>query len=251
MKLLRRESRTANSRFAKAGVSCFYESVLLNLSFVHQMNFSAKNPRLRKAANRCLQVFGIYPAIMKQIFGILFLLFIVACNDRTQKTDTIRIDTTSKLTSAIKSNNSPTVSNPYGFDKSYKISKEHTPFMVTGYFNLDNVLDTAILIRQKSTNKDALFIKHGGTDQFFLIKNGKDIEAEFDNFNWVGQFEVIQKGAKIWDNVIDGEIVGADQVPESKKITLKTEAIFIHEDEGGGGGIIYFKNNKYVWMQQD
>ncbi|ADQ15933.1 hypothetical protein Lbys_0137 [Leadbetterella byssophila DSM 17132] len=44
---------TANSRFAKAGVSCFYESEVLNSSFVHLMKFSAKNPRLRKAANRC------------------------------------------------------------------------------------------------------------------------------------------------------------------------------------------------------
>jgi hypothetical protein len=41
-----------NSRFAKAGVSCFYESEVLNSSFVHLMKFSAENPRLRKAANR-------------------------------------------------------------------------------------------------------------------------------------------------------------------------------------------------------
>jgi hypothetical protein len=39
-----------NSRFAKAGVLCFYESEVLNSSFVHLMKFSAENPRLRKAA---------------------------------------------------------------------------------------------------------------------------------------------------------------------------------------------------------
>ena len=42
----------ANSRFAKAGVSCFYDSEVLNSSFVFLMKFSAKNPRLRKAAKR-------------------------------------------------------------------------------------------------------------------------------------------------------------------------------------------------------
>ena len=47
-----KESRTANSRFAKAGVSCFYDSEVLNSSFVHLMKFSAENPRLRKAAKR-------------------------------------------------------------------------------------------------------------------------------------------------------------------------------------------------------
>jgi hypothetical protein len=37
----------ANIIFAKAGVSCFYESEVLNSSFVHLMKFCAKNPRLR------------------------------------------------------------------------------------------------------------------------------------------------------------------------------------------------------------
>ncbi len=50
------ESRPHNSRFAKAGVSCFYESEVLSPSFVHLMKFSAENPRLRKAANRYRQV---------------------------------------------------------------------------------------------------------------------------------------------------------------------------------------------------
>jgi hypothetical protein len=41
-----------NSRFAKAGGWCFYDSEVLNSSFLHQMKFSAENPRLRKAAKR-------------------------------------------------------------------------------------------------------------------------------------------------------------------------------------------------------
>jgi hypothetical protein len=45
-------STVHNSRFAKAGVSCFYDSEVLYSSFVHLMKFSAKNPRLRKAAKR-------------------------------------------------------------------------------------------------------------------------------------------------------------------------------------------------------
>ena len=41
-----------HSRFAKAGVSCFYDSEVLNSSFVHLMKFSAENPRLRQATER-------------------------------------------------------------------------------------------------------------------------------------------------------------------------------------------------------
>jgi|1048.fasta_scaffold52950_2 hypothetical protein len=50
-----REHRTHNSRFAKAGVKCFYDSEVLNSSFVHLMKFSAEKPRLRKAANRYMR----------------------------------------------------------------------------------------------------------------------------------------------------------------------------------------------------
>ena len=53
--MLIKESRTANSRFAKAGLSCFYDSKVLNSSIVHLMKFSAENPRLRKAAKRYRQ----------------------------------------------------------------------------------------------------------------------------------------------------------------------------------------------------
>jgi len=48
----RQNTAAYNSRFAKAGGSCFYDSEVLNSSFVLLMKFSAKNPRLRKAAKR-------------------------------------------------------------------------------------------------------------------------------------------------------------------------------------------------------
>ena len=52
MLLTKEVSRNANSRFAKAGVLCFYESEVLNSSFVHPMKFGAKNPRLRQYPKR-------------------------------------------------------------------------------------------------------------------------------------------------------------------------------------------------------
>jgi hypothetical protein len=51
-KLIHKKSPAGNSHFAKAGVSCFYDSEVLNSSFVHLIKFSAENPRLRKAAKR-------------------------------------------------------------------------------------------------------------------------------------------------------------------------------------------------------
>ena len=188
---------------------------------------------------------------MRHIFGLLSLFSIVACGDGTQTSNTTTVDTAAKVTNTTKNESPYIVSNSYDFDTAYQVSKEHQPFMVTGYFNPDKILDTAILVRHKSTGKDALFIKHGGTNKSFLLKSGKDVGADFDDFHWVGQSEVVKKGRKVWNNVVDGEIIGEDQVPDNKKIALENDGIFIHEDEGGGGGIIYFKEGKYVWVQQD
>jgi hypothetical protein len=49
------KTTTANSRFAKAGVWCFYDSKVLNSSFVHLIKISAENPRLRQAQKRYQQ----------------------------------------------------------------------------------------------------------------------------------------------------------------------------------------------------
>jgi len=188
---------------------------------------------------------------MREFFGLFLLLSIVACNDRAQTANASTVDTISKETNTIKREPSHVFSNSYGFDTAYETSKEHAPFVLTGYFNPDNVLDTAVLIRYKLSGKDALFIKHGGIDKTFLLKTGNDVGTDFNDFSWVGQFKVIKKGTTIFNNVIDGEIVGSDQVPDSNKITLQTDAILVHEDEGGGGGIIYFNNGHYTWVQQD
>jgi len=57
---MKKESRMHNSRFAKAGVLYFYESEVLNSSFVHLMKFSVENPCLRKARTDGFFVFNIY-----------------------------------------------------------------------------------------------------------------------------------------------------------------------------------------------
>jgi hypothetical protein len=188
---------------------------------------------------------------MRQIFGLLLLFSIVACGDRTQTIKTTTVNTAPRLTDTIKQQTLLAVNDQYGFDSTYELSKEHQPFLVTGHFNADFILDTAIIVRHKSTGKDALFIKHGGNNKSFLLTNGKDVGTDFGDFNWVGQFEVVKKGTKVWDNVIDGEIVGEEQVPDNRKITLPTDGIFVHVDEASGGGIIYYKNGKHVWVQQD
>jgi len=47
-----KRATSANSSLAKWRVTCFYDSFVLNQSAVLRLNFCAKNPPLRQAANR-------------------------------------------------------------------------------------------------------------------------------------------------------------------------------------------------------
>ncbi|WP_276979025.1 hypothetical protein [Flavobacterium filum] len=73
------EQRLANTGFAKAGISCFYDSEELNSSFVHLIKYSAEKPHLRKARNRSAAIWRYIgrrsekSVCKKTIFTINFL----------------------------------------------------------------------------------------------------------------------------------------------------------------------------------
>lgn len=82
---------------------------------------------------------------------------------------------------------------------------------------------------------------------------GNDILKQgFDNLDWVGVLEKAPKGATYYNNVNDdGEIITEEEVKEKDKIKLPQDGIFIHQAEACGGGIIYLKNGKFGWIQQE
>ena len=82
---------------------------------------------------------------------------------------------------------------------------------------------------------------------------GKEIAGQgFDDIDWVGIFEVAPKNEIYYNNVNDdGEIIMEDEVKETDKIRLPNDGIFIHQSESCGGGVIYLKNGKFEWIQQE
>jgi hypothetical protein len=132
-------------------------------------------------------------------------------------------------------------------------SDNHTPGLAlstAGDFNGDGAADTASL-HTSSTSQKYLEIKHGGKGSTIVFSDGKVLGTDFGNFNWVEEMNTIPKGTVIFPNVIDDEIVSEEQVPAGLKTKLKTDAIFLHVSEASGGGIVHWKNGKYVWVQQD
>jgi hypothetical protein len=81
---------------------------------------------------------------------------------------------------------------------------------------------------------------------------GKEVLGQgFDDISWVGIFEKAPQGEIYWNNVIDGEIISDEEMKESDKINLLNDGIFIHQAESCGGGVIYLKDGKFEWIQQE
>ena len=117
-------------------------------------------------------------------------------------------------------------------------------------FNGDDKQDIAILINHKITKEEGLLILNNEGTNYYLFGAGKAINGMTD-LNWIGIFETIDKGTVIAPPIVDeetGDIIG---INKNEAFRLKTNAIHLHVDEGGGGGIVYWKNDKYYWMHQE
>ena len=60
----------------------------------------------------------------------------------------------------------------------------------------------------------------------------------------------VGKGTPLWSNYED-EFREFKSVPKNEIVKLNYDAIYIHEAEACGGRFIFWKNNKWNWLQQE
>ncbi|MCD9855887.1 hypothetical protein LUD75_14270 [Epilithonimonas sp. JDS] len=132
------------------------------------------------------------------------------------------------------------------------ISKKHKPNTISLDLDGDGLMDIVNIVQDLENQKYGLEILFGNK-KMDILGVGKDIAGQgIDDIEWVGIFEVAPKNEVYYNNVSDdGEILSEDQVKESDKIKLPNDGIFIHNAESCGGGVIYLKNGKYEWIQQE
>jgi hypothetical protein len=116
----------------------------------------------------------------------------------------------------------------------------------------DKTNDTIALVIDKSNNQSGLKISLGTKKIYYFGMGKKVLDQEFTNFDWIGVFEKAQKGDVYWNNIgQNGDILSESEVKDKDKIILKNDAIFIHASESCGGGIIYYDNAEFKWIQQE
>ena len=132
------------------------------------------------------------------------------------------------------------------------VSKKHHPNFILCDLDGDNILDSVRIVLNSKNEKYGLKIILGNKKVEYLGLGNEVLGQGFDNLDWVDIFEKAPKGKVYFNNVNDdGEIIVEDEAKESDKIKLPNDGIFIHKAEACGGGVIYLKNGKFEWIQQE
>jgi len=134
-----------------------------------------------------------------------------------------------------------------------EISKKHKINKVLCDLDGDELNEIVEIVRSKKSGKSGLRIIFGSGNRTDYFGMGNTIlEQGFDEIDWVGIFERAPKNEIYWNNVnAEGDILTDEEIKESDKIKLLNDGIFMHAEESCGGGIIYMKNGKYEWIQQE
>lgn len=133
------------------------------------------------------------------------------------------------------------------------LSSKHKTNKILCDLDGDGKNETVEIVRSTKSDKSGLKITFGNGKRTDFLGLGNTVLAQgFDEIDWAGIFEKAPKGETYWNNVNDdGEIMADEEVKEEEKIKLPNDGIFIHAEESCGGGIIYIKNGKYEWIQQE
>lgn len=109
-------------------------------------------------------------------------------------------------------------------------------------FNGDGHSDTAFAVI--INNKKGIRIKHGNTNEEFIIGAGNDFKNGGDDFHWVKNWNIVTDSMTYEVTFMEeGDIDG------SRDIKLEHPAFYIGTEEEGGATVAW-KEGKYVWIHQ-
>ena len=119
--------------------------------------------------------------------------------------------------------------------------------VLTGDFNADGRQDFASLVTNlKNGFLGVIVIHNNNRQEYFVFGAGQEINR-MKNLDWIDEFRTIPQGQTVAPTLVDektGDIIGDDK---TKEFRLKGEGLFMHVDEADGGGILFWKGDKYEW----
>jgi len=133
--------------------------------------------------------------------------------------------------------------------KDYYLATSYESFALKGDFFGDGIEDD--LFRMIDTNGNVRLIvlnhQHNGT-KIYGLGGAKD-PFNMESYSLEILYK-IPKGTPLWSNYTD-DYREFKNVPKNEIVKLNYDAIYMHNAEACGGGFIFWKNNKWNWLQQE
>jgi hypothetical protein len=186
---------------------------------------------------------------MKQIIAILTCLtFVLSCSRTTESTPSEIGD------SATETNTHPTQSALLEMFPEYVRRTAipdtlliDTAHAIYGDFNADQRDDFASIVTNRQNGFQGVLIIHNSDNpEWIVFGAGKEING-MRNLDWIDTFKALHKGEIVSPTLVDsltGDIIGQDS---TKEFTLIGNGIYMHVEEGEGGGILFWTGEKYEW----
>ena len=121
--------------------------------------------------------------------------------------------------------------------KKYDLSFRIKPSYLEGDFNGDGNMDTAVLVKERSTGKIGIAIVHGRTEKVTILGAGMGIGNGGDDFEWIDSWQVYSKTRA-------ANAAGRTSVPH-----LRGDALLVEKSEAASA-LIYWNGKQYLWSQQ-
>lgn len=117
------------------------------------------------------------------------------------------------------------------------LSASINPCYLQGDFNGDQRLDSAVLVREKSSGKTGIAVIDGASARVSLLGAGHELPDSGDDFGWMDAWYVFPKSSV-------GQGATDDAPPE-----LRGDAIMAIKTESASG-LIYWNGKRFAWYQQ-
>ncbi|MDH4473951.1 MAG: hypothetical protein QE487_15195 [Fluviicola sp.] len=190
---------------------------------------------------------------MKRLPLLILVFFCFSCSESSTKkikaAQTEKSNKNNEFSSNIDKESVAELLTKFPELSKYKVFTGFKDFAIEGDFYGTKTNDLAIMLSRNDTVKICV-IRAGKKNRFHFLGTGNDELPMGIDYSWAGKFETVKGGEILWSNYED-DFRSLDQVPESEKVVLDYDAIYVHALESCGGGFIFWKNGKFNWLQQE
>jgi len=179
-----------------------------------------------------------------KLTSLLLILAILSCNEKTTQS---KIETKTKIAQPSLKNDTSELEKENTSNEESLLKGEFKNFEI---FNLS---DTIKVDLNGDKILDFAYLSKNDAKQMFIIDGQSKIttkiglDESFGNmgssFNWVDSWGTTNDKETFEIIIEDNEIIG------DGKIELTNTSLFVRKNEAGGG-VITFKNGKYIWVHQ-